>query len=41
MKMNTLDNIYEALVNEKPEVTVDAELSEKALEPIQRMLDLS
>lgn len=41
MKMNTLDNIYKALKCEKPEVIVDSELSEKALKPIQRMLDLS
>lgn len=41
MKMNTLENILEALKTEQPEIIVDESLSEKAIKPIQRMLDLS
>ncbi|MDO5447489.1 MAG: quinolinate synthase NadA, partial [Prevotellaceae bacterium] len=41
MKMNTLENILEALKTEQPEVIVDESLSEKALKPITRMLELS
>lgn len=41
MKMNTLQKVYDALLNEKPEIIVDPELSEKALRPINRMLELS
>ncbi len=41
MKMNTLRKVYEALRDEKPEIEVDAEIAEKAVRPIERMLELS
>lgn len=41
MKMNTLKKVYEALLNESPEIKVDSEIAEKALRPIIRMLELS
>ena len=41
MKRNTLRKVYEALRDGKPEVTVDAEIAEKALRPIVRMLEMS
>lgn len=41
MKKNNLENIYSALLNEQPELLMDKELMEKALVPIQRMLELS
>jgi len=40
MKKNNLENIYNALLNEQPEIQLDAELMEKALLPIQRMLEI-
>lgn len=41
MKKNNLENIYNALLNEQPELVMDEELRQKALIPIQRMLDMS
>ncbi len=41
MKLNTLRKVYEALKNETPEINVDKEIAEKALRPIERMLELS
>lgn len=41
MKKNNLENIYQALLNEAPELQMDEELRQKALVPIQRMLELS
>lgn len=41
MKKNNLENIYQALLNEAPELLMDEELRQKALMPIQRMLELS
>lgn len=41
MKINTLQKVYDALKNEKPEIIVDPEVAEKALRPIKRMLELS
>ncbi|MDE6011056.1 MAG: quinolinate synthase NadA [Muribaculaceae bacterium] len=41
MKLNTLDKIYKALLNETPEIHVDSELAAKAIRPIERMLELS
>lgn len=41
MKLNTLEKVYMALRDEKPEVIVEPELAEKALRPIKRMLELS
>ncbi len=41
MKMNTLQKVYDCLVNESPEILVPLEIQEKALIPIERMLQLS
>lgn len=41
MKMNTLEKVYEALLNESPEIIVSTELAERARRPIERMLRLS
>ena len=38
MKLNNLDNIYQALVTEQPELILDDELSRKAKKAIDRML---
>lgn len=41
MKVNTLQKVYDCLVNESPEISVPIEIQEKALLPIERMLQLS
>jgi len=41
MKMNTLWKLYKCLKNESPEVTVPEETRRKAIQPIQKMLELS
>jgi quinolinate synthase len=41
MKMNTLEKAYEALRDETPELVMPPDLREKALVPLQRMLDWS
>ena len=41
MKMNTLQKVYDCLLNESPEVNVPDDIREKALIPIERMLELS
>ena len=41
MKMNTLQKVYDCLLNETPEVTVSEDIIKKALVPIERMLELS
>ncbi|MBA0884582.1 quinolinate synthase NadA [Flavobacterium undicola] len=41
MKMNTLQKVYDCLVNESPEVNVAEDIIQKALIPIERMLELS
>lgn len=41
MKLNTLEKVYEALLNESPEINVDPEIAAKAIRPIERMLELS
>ncbi len=41
MKMNTLQKVYEALRDGKPEIVVDPEIAEKAIRPIKRMLEMS
>jgi len=40
MKRISLENIYEALVHDRYEVTVDAEIAERARLAVQRMVDL-
>lgn len=41
MRLNTLDKLYNCLKYEQPEITVNTEISKKALVPIRRMLDIS
>lgn len=41
MKLNTLEKIHKALLNESPEITVDEQLARRAVKPIERMLELS
>lgn len=41
MKLNTLEKVYEALLNESPEINVDPDIAAKAIRPIERMLELS
>lgn len=41
MKLNTLQKVYDCLVNETPEVMVPKQIAKKALTPIKRMLELS
>ena len=41
MKLNSLEKIYKALLYEKPEITMDKNLMDKARKPIIRMLEIS
>jgi quinolinate synthase len=41
MKMNTIEKVYEALRDETPELIMRDDLRERALVPLQRMLDWS
>lgn len=41
MKRNTLEKLYLCLKNEVPEVAVPADIIEKAVKPIERMLEIS
>jgi quinolinate synthase len=41
MKMNTLQKVYDCLLNESPEITIPEDIMKKALIPIERMLELS
>jgi quinolinate synthase len=41
MRQNTLEKLYECLLNESNEVIVPTEVAEKAVKPIQKMLDWS
>ena len=41
MRMNTLEKLYDCLLNESPEMTVPKETAEKAISSIQRMLEMS
>jgi quinolinate synthase len=41
MKMNTLEKLYLCMRDRTPDLVVEKELSERALAPIQRMLELS
>lgn len=41
MKMNTLQKLYDCLLNETPYIDVPEDIREKALLPIERMLELS
>jgi quinolinate synthase len=41
MKRNTLEKLYLCMKNEVPEVTVPKDIIEKAVKPIERMLEIS
>lgn len=41
MRLNTLDKLYKCLCDEKPEILVDETIAQKAIAPIQRMLEMS
>ncbi|PXX29952.1 quinolinate synthase NadA [Arenibacter sp. ARW7G5Y1] len=41
MKVNTLQKIYNCLLNETPHIEVQEDIRRRALQPIQRMLELS
>lgn len=41
MRMNTLEKVYLCMRDEKPEIDVDADLREKAVRPILKMLEMS
>jgi len=41
MKMNTLQKLYDCLLNESPQVEVPEHIRKRALVPIERMLELS
>ena len=41
MRMNTLEKLYNCLLNESPEMVVKKETAEKAISSIQRMLQMS
>lgn len=41
MRLNTLEKLYNCLKDETPEITVDPEIAQKAVKPIQRMLEIS
>ena len=41
MRLNTLEKLYSCMKNKTPEITMNKELIEKALLPIERMLEMS
>lgn len=41
MRLNTLEKLRDCLRDETPEIIVDKNIAEKAIRPIQRMLDIS
>jgi quinolinate synthase len=41
MKLNTMEKVYKALLNEQPEILIDGELREKAVKPILKMISMS
>lgn len=41
MKLNTLEKLYKCLLDEKPEIILPAEVIEKSVKPILRMLEFS
>ncbi|MCQ2053467.1 MAG: quinolinate synthase NadA [archaeon] len=41
MRLTTLEKLYDCLRNEQPEIIVDKAIAEKAILPIERMLELS
>lgn len=41
MRLNTLEKLYNCLLNESPEIKVDSDIAQKALVSIERMLEMS
>ncbi len=41
MKLITMENIYNSLLYEQPEILISPDLQEKAYKPVKRMLDIS
>lgn len=41
MKMNTMQKLYDCMLNESPQIEVNPEIIKRALLPIERMLELS
>jgi len=41
MKLNTMEKLYLAMKNKAPEIVLDPELMQRALNPIERMLEMS
>lgn len=41
MRLNTLDKMLKCLQTEQPEVTIPADIAERAVRPIEQMLDIS
>jgi len=41
MRLNTMEKVYLCLRDEQPEIQIDPKIREKAVKPIQRMLELS
>jgi quinolinate synthase len=41
MRLNTLEKLYNTLKFEWPEIVVDENIAEKALAPIDKMLEIS
>ena len=41
MRLNTLEKLRDCLRDETPEIVVDKKVAERAIRPIQRMLDIS
>ncbi|HQQ02027.1 MAG TPA: quinolinate synthase NadA [Bacteroidales bacterium] len=41
MKMNNLENLYQCMLDESPEIELDADIAERALKPIEKMLKIS
>lgn len=41
MRMNTLEKLYDCLVNESPEIQVDEAVAKEAIKPIDKMLEMS
>jgi quinolinate synthase len=41
MRLNTLEKLYNTLKYEWPEIVVDSDVAEKALAPINKMLEIS
>ena len=41
MRLNTMEKLYNCLLNESPEILIDADLREKAVKPILKMLEIS